>query len=155
MPYGYNALCTEACADGVEVIEKRLQGRNRGFYGDGLIVIDKRLTSIGKICILAEELGHHYTTVGDITDQSKLGNRQQERRAREWAYNRIIPLRRIIEAHRARANSRYEIAEYLCVTEEFLQNSINRYLDKYGIFTEHDRYLIVFEPLLVIDPFEK
>ena len=41
---------------------------------------------------LAEELGHHYTTVGDILDQTNVSNRKQERLARVWAYNRRIGL---------------------------------------------------------------
>ena len=29
-----------------------------------------------KACVLAEELGHHYTTIGDIIDQKESENRK-------------------------------------------------------------------------------
>lgn len=35
-----------------------------------------------KACVLAEELGHHYTAVGDIIDQSYYSNRKQELRGK-------------------------------------------------------------------------
>lgn len=156
MHRSYEGLREEARVTGVEVIEWIMRGRNRGFCGDGVIAIDKRInTTIEKACILAEELGHFHTTVGDILDQSIIQNRKQERRAREWAYNRLIPLSRIIDAHHARVKGRHDISEFLSVTEEFLQDSINRYMDKYGLFVEVDnRYVIMFEPLSVIERFE-
>lgn len=97
---------------------------------------------------------HYRFTVGDILNQTDIRNRKQEHRARDCAYNRLIPLDRIIDAHSAHAKGRHEIAEYLGVTEEFLQNTINRYLDKYGIFVEYNKYLILLEPLLIIEPYE-
>lgn len=38
----------------------------KGFYYAGNIAIEKKLSSIEKSCVLAEELGHHYTSYGDI-----------------------------------------------------------------------------------------
>lgn len=40
-----------------------------GLYFNGNIAIEKKLTQTQKTCVLAEELGHHYTTVGNILDQ--------------------------------------------------------------------------------------
>ena len=37
-----------------------------------------------KASVLAEELGHYYTTVGNILDQEDAGNRKQEHKARTW-----------------------------------------------------------------------
>lgn len=36
----------------------------KGFYYAGNIAIEKKLSSIEKSCVLAEELGHHYTSYG-------------------------------------------------------------------------------------------
>ena len=36
----------------------------KGLYYNGNIAIEKKLTQTQKACVLAEELGHHYTTVG-------------------------------------------------------------------------------------------
>ena len=48
----------------------------KGLYYNGNIAIEKKLTQNQKACVLAEELGHHYTTVGDIIDQTEVNNRK-------------------------------------------------------------------------------
>jgi len=154
MPYSYDTLYQEACAADVEIVEKNLRGRNKGFYGEGLIVLDARLLAVERICILAEELGHHHTTAGDILDQSNIRNRKQELYARQWAYRCLIPFNQIIEAHKARISGRYDLADYLNVTEEFLQAAIDRYTSKYGLYLKVDeRYAICFDPLGVLEIF--
>ena len=92
------------------------------------------MTSTEKGCILAEELGHHYTSVGSIIDQSNLNNRRQERRAREWAYQRLVPLDTLIEALNSGARNFHELAEFIGVTEDFLREAVERYYEKYGVF---------------------
>ncbi len=42
------------------------------------------------------------------------------------------------------------MAEYLEVTEEFLNDALSCYRKKYGIFTQVDHYLIIFEPSLMV-----
>ena len=122
---------------------------------EDVILLNRNIqTTAEKTCILAEELGHYHTSTGDITDQTKINNRKQERRAREWAHRRLIPLRRIVDAHKAHVTGRHELAEYLGVTEHFLQEAIDRYRNKYGPYVKvDDRYTIMFEPLSVIELF--
>lgn len=120
-----------------------------------MILLNKNLkTDRERKCILVEEMGHLYKTVGDITDQTKLENQQQELRARQWGYEKLVPLSAIVQAYHARVKGRYEIAEYLDVTEEFLQASIDRYRSKYGIYTTWNNYIIYFDPLGVAEMFE-
>ena len=107
-------------------------------------------TSAEKTCVLSEELGHHHTSVGNIIDMTSAGNRKQERQARLWGYNKLIGLSGIVSAFRAGCQSRHEIADYLDVTEEYLQECIDCYQGKYGIYTEVDNYVIYFIPNLVV-----
>ena len=100
--------------------------------------------------MLAEELGHHYTTVGNILDQSDPGAMKQERKARLWAYNKLIGLSGIIQGYKAHCRNRYDLAKYLDVTEEFLDEALACYRNKYGTSVELDGYLIVFEPSLAV-----
>lgn len=122
----------------------------KGFYYNGNIAIEKNMSHKEKACVLAEELGHHYTTYGNILDQSDPRNRKQELLARTWAYDRQIGLIGLISAYEHGCQNRFEIAEYLDVTEEFLEDAIKRYQDKYGVFTIVDNYIVYFVPHLAV-----
>jgi len=150
----YDCLLREAAQHNIDIYEMPLHHRTKGLYADNVIWINKNQTTAEKTCVLAEELGHYHTTVGDILDQSVPANRKQERRAREWAHQRLIPLERIVEAYRNKIAEQLELAEYFGVTEQFLQEAIQRYKDKYGLFAICNGCMIIFEPLIVIDPYE-
>lgn len=106
--------------------------KSDGLYGDGCIWINKNMTTAEKRCILAEELGHHHTTVGDILDQSDIGNRKQERKARAWAYEKMVPLNSIKQALTVGCREPWEMAEYLDVDERFLREALQYYEEVYG-----------------------
>lgn len=145
----YDSLIREA--EGVDIYEKPLRPSIKGLYADGVIWINSRMTMKEKACILAEELGHYHTSAGNILDQRDVRNRKQERAARKWAYEKLVPLGKIIKAHHAQVSSRHELAEFLGVTEPFLQAAINRYREKYGLYVKHGGYLIYFDPLGVVE----
>lgn len=117
------------------------------------IFIRKELSDREKACILAEELGHYHTTTGDILDQTKIENRKQERRARAWGYEQLVGIIDLVNAYKEGVRSRYELADHLDVTEEFIEDAINYYKEKYGLLYEIDNYIIYFEPLVVMEKF--
>lgn len=125
--------------------------RIKGLYCDRHIAINKDIeTEAEKACVLAEELGHYYTATGDILDQSSTENRKQEMQGRILAYNRLVGLRGIIDAYNHHCQNLSETAEYLGVTEEFLNDSITYYRNKYGIYTSVDNYIIMFDPCVAV-----
>lgn len=146
----FERLENEACEDGIEVISYHFKSdRIKGLYCNNTIALSKRLTtSAEKNSVLAEELGHHYTTSGDIHKQSCVLDKKQEQRARLWAYDKIVGLRGIISAYKHGCTSLHEMAEFLEVTEEFLNDSLTAYRQKYGCYTTIDNYVICFEPAL-------
>ena len=148
----FERLEDEARKDGIDVIQKKFRSRRiKGLYGDGIIGINDNVkTSAEKTCVLSEELGHHHTSVGNIIDMTSAANRKQERQARLWGYNKLIGLSGIVNAFRAGCQSRHEIADYLDVTEEYLQECIDCYREKYGVYTEVDNYMIYFIPSLAV-----
>ena len=87
----YDFLIDVAWQEGLSVKEKPFRTYD-GRIKDKSIYIRKDMTPTEKACVLAEELGHHYTTVGNILDQSDVGNRKQELKARLWAYDKHIGL---------------------------------------------------------------
>lgn len=147
----YEKLLNEAYRYNVDVSEQPMKRKIKGLYSDNVIWINKRIdTTIEKTCVLAEELGHFHTTTGDILDQSKVLNRKQERRARIWAAEKIMPLDKFIDAFNKGCSSRYEIAEYFEVTESFLKQSLDFYRQKYGNEVQiNDQHILYLAPLAV------
>lgn len=125
--------------------------RLKGLYCDGTVAISKELeTDAERTCVLAEELGHHYTSYGNIIDTNDTGNRKQELRARIWAYNKQIGLSGIIRAYKARCMNKADMAEFLGVTEQFLTDALECYRRKYGVYVPVDNYIVGFEPRLYV-----
>lgn len=145
----YEELLTQADNNGLIVKEKYLLA-NTGRIKGNRIAIHQDMTQVEKSCTLAEELGHYYTTAGDIIEQTDTGNRKQELRARLWAYNAKIGLQGIIRAYKARRTEPEEMADFLDVTPEFLQDALECYRAKYGPFVAVDNYVVFFEPCLAV-----
>lgn len=147
----YECLQDEACEDGIDVIDYTFHSnRIKGLYCDGVVAIREDMTIPEKTCALAEELGHHYTSVGNIIDMDSSSNRKQERQARLWAYNKQIGLKGLVRAYEHGCTASHEIAEYLDVTEEALQECIEFYRDKYGEYKIINNYTIYFIPYLAV-----
>lgn len=148
----FEHLEEEARRAGIEVIDYPFSSENiKGLYCDGTIAIRKTIDSqVEKSCVLAEEIGHHYTSSGNILDLSDLLNRKQERHARLYGYDLKIGLRGIIRAFKNGCKNNYEIAEYLEVTDDYLTDAIECYRGKYGEFVKVDNYLIYFIPSLAV-----
>lgn len=146
----YEELLQEAEDNNIEVLEFTFHGNNKGMYINCVIAIRSDIkTYTEKKCILTEELGHHYMTIGNITDLKSVCNRKQERQARKWSYEKLVPLRNLIKASYSGCTNLYELAEYLDVTEEFLKDTLQYYQNKYGLYAEVDNYCIYFNPLTV------
>lgn len=145
----YEEWINEAYKNSVEVAELPLQAHN-GLILDDFIAIRKDMTDSQKACVLAEELGHYHTTVGNILDQTSVENIKQERRARIWAYEKQIGLQGLVNCFEERCRTEYEMATSLGVTEEFLKEALTYYKQKYGVYTKYQYYTIYFEPTLLI-----
>ncbi|MFO1441699.1 ImmA/IrrE family metallo-endopeptidase [Bacillus sp. Bva_UNVM-123] len=144
----YEALLREAYDQNVEIYEKPMKQTIRGLYSDNIIWINKCIPSAAeRTCILAEELGHYHTTVGNILDQTKVENRKQELRARYWAHEKLVPLHKIVQAQKEGIRNRFELADYFGITEEFLEEALKRYKEKYGLFTIVNGIALYFDPL--------
>ncbi|MTI56120.1 ImmA/IrrE family metallo-endopeptidase [Geosporobacter ferrireducens] len=131
----------------------------KGYYtteaNSNLILLNKNIKTVKeKACVFTEELGHHYTTVGDITDQSRVENRKQELKARRWAVRKLIRVEKFIDAFNAGVRNRHELAQFLEVTEEFIDMSINHFKNIYGHSYTIGNYTIFFSPLWVYKSLE-
>lgn len=133
------------------IVKEKPLINNDGLISGNRIAIRKNIaTTTEKACVLAEELGHHYTTTGNILDQQNVVNAKQELHVRTWAYNECIGLIGIVKAFESGCKSLYEMADYLNVTEDFLKDALESFRRKYGIYTEIDNYFIFFEPYISV-----
>lgn len=143
----YETLLYEAERENIEVVSWPLMGKTKGLYYNGAIAISESIsTTSEKTCILAEELGHHYTSCGDILDQKITTNRKQEKKAKKWAVQRLVSLNNLICAFKSGARNKYEVAEFLGITEKFLDITIEVYYRKYGTYKIIDDWVIYFSP---------
>lgn len=146
----YETLLEEALTNNVDVIETKFKGNAKGYYSNDVIALSTRIeTTNEKKCVLAEELGHHHTTNGNILDKS-IVSIKREKIARNWAYSKLIRILDLIDAFEHGIQGRHDLADYLEVTEEFLDNTITYYRNKYGTHYQIDNFIIIFEPSLSI-----
>lgn len=148
----YENLASCDDAKDIQIYNRKFSSpRIRGLYCDGNVAISKDIdTEAERACVLAEEIGHHATSSGNILNQSSTANRKQERTARLWAYNHLIGLTGIIDCYRSGCKNSYEMADRLEITEEFLADALACYKQKYGVCITVDNYVIFFEPSLSV-----
>lgn len=143
----YEQLLTISEFNNVEVVEKEFKSNAKGLIKGNRIGIRKELSQIEKACILAEELGHYYTTSGNILDQSKRENRKQEKIARRWATDELIEIDELIDAVRSGCEYPSDIAEYLGVTEDFLKEALEIFKCRHGVRYHSNGYVLTFNDM--------
>lgn len=114
------------------------------------IYLSRKLeTDSERTCTLLEEIYHALLNTGNIIDQSSTSNRKQEYRARKNCYEELTPLIKIVETvlYFGDEATKYNVAEYLNVTEKFLNEAINHHRRKNGnIKVDLGMVFVVFYP---------
>ncbi|WP_460293760.1 ImmA/IrrE family metallo-endopeptidase [Clostridium tertium] len=92
------------------------------------------------ISILAEELGHHFTTQGNLLEPSKdysekLYKNKKEYLARKWACNFLISDAEFVQALLSSISNKYEMCEYFNITYDILENKIK------SILKDEEKYI--------------
>ena len=141
----YESLLSAADSLGLITKEKDLQAYDGRIKGRRVAIRRSISTQRKKACVLAEELGHYFTSTGDILG-GDVSSRKQERLARLWAYNLQIGLSGLIYASEAGCCNNYEAAEFLDVPELFLAECLKCYHEKYGPWIRYQGHVIRFDP---------
>ena len=105
--------------------------RIKGIYYEKSIVINKRLECNKEKKCIAEELGHYFTTIGDILNLEIKSNKKQGNKSKNWAFKKLVPFDELVSAFQSGYVNVYELAEYFDVTEDFMKESILFYQRKY------------------------
>lgn len=147
----YEAVLDLIAEQGIEIVELDAPERLKGLLLDEYIFVNKNLSTTEKKCILAEEYAHFMLNHGDILNQKNMNNRKQEKKARNFAYELLIPVEEFIDAFSDGCVNLYEVAEFFDVTDEFLSGAIEHYKCQYGEGLKVDRtYTIYFDPPSVL-----
>ncbi|WP_072991530.1 ImmA/IrrE family metallo-endopeptidase [Clostridium cavendishii] len=147
----YEKLLIEAEKQTVIVLELDL-GTNKkcGKYisnkEKNIIIINSNMTEIDKYEVLAEELGHHHTTFGHITNQKDIRNKKLELIARKDSFKILVEPNDVVEAMRYGVTTIYEMAEYLNITIDTLLNILNEWKKQYGMGIFVGNYYLQLEP---------
>jgi len=127
-------LYDDAKRSGIEIsIEKapfetkHVKAMYLNILGKPIILIQPTKTQAELACLLAEELGHYHTEPCRVLRYRSINDLRAEAAARRWGYRRIISLDRVIKALRAGLRERCDIADYLGVTEEYLEEAVEYY----------------------------
>lgn len=131
---------------GLSIKDKPLQASDGRISGRKIAIREDIDSDTEKKCVLLEELGHYFTTVGDITRLQSLDAAKQERRARRWAYSLWIPIERLYEAQEAGCGELWEAAAWLGVSERFLAEALEYYEQAYGSPAIIGKYTVTFRP---------
>ncbi|WP_414052938.1 ImmA/IrrE family metallo-endopeptidase [Macrococcus animalis] len=123
----------------------------KGLYYTNNIVIDKSLSYYQSIEVLAEEIGHHFTSLGDIRDYNNISSMKQETKARRYGYELVVSLDDLIDAYQNDVRTMCELTHFLEVTPEFISKAIDYYKSKYGLSTVYKNYKITFDPFSIVD----
>lgn len=127
------------------------QRRLKGLYSNNTILMNTSIANDTEYkCVLAEELGHYYTSNGNILDYQTTESQRQEDRAHRWAFETILPIENFIDAFEHGCRNKYETASFLEVTENFLEKAVEHYKLKYGTYATFEDYIVYLEPLGVM-----
>lgn len=89
--------------------------------------------------VLSEELGHYYYDATYKFNSNSQFIDKQEYKAKKYSYNILVPFENLRRAILNGKTTLLLLADYFCVTIEFMYKCINFYIEKYGyIITEEE-----------------
>ena len=114
-----------------------------------IIGINENIVSNKKLfaCVLAEELGHHFTSVGDSPAEcyslaDKMNLSRTELTALKWAAEYLLPLDEIVDAIKKGIENIEELSDFLGVTGEFL-------LERFKFIAKKQPYIKIQKNLFI------
>jgi hypothetical protein len=111
-----------------------------GLAHNKTIYIDAKRDYRERTAILAEEVAHEVVSGGDIADYSIPINRKSETWARRYALKQLVPLSGLVNAWKDAAVCISDIADYLEVPNDSVENALKAYRAEYGERFMYDGY---------------
>lgn len=131
-----------ACPNINYIFDEKMPDGQSGLYVDNYVYLNPRQSPQQLAGTVAEEIGHHLTTVGNIIDQDTNLKRKQERLARDIGATLVVSPSDIIDCYENGCKTIYECAEHLGVTIALLNQAIAAYARKYNNVITEGKYTI-------------
>ncbi|KGJ36221.1 ImmA/IrrE family metallo-endopeptidase [Enterococcus faecalis] len=142
-------------SDLIYKFEPNMPEKQKGLYINNIVYLNPNQNSNELTCTVAEEIGHHLTTVGDIINQDTNEKRKQEQKAREVGATMVVTPQDLIDCYYECFTYVWECAEFLGVTKQTLECALNAYSKKYPIGLEYNNYKLFFNPNGTISVIER
>lgn len=119
---------------------------------NGLVLLNDKYDYYIQNGVLAEELGHHETSYGDIlgayTKEDNINAARQELKARRFGFKLAVPLEKLIKCYKQGVwGDVYEMCLTMQIDRSYFYAAIEDYKKQFGTYVKYDGYYIQFEPL--------
>lgn len=142
------------------VYDKYMPGKFGGMYERnyeypfGLITLSDKLNYYLQNGHLAEEIGHHETSSGNLlgfyNKPYNVDIARQELRARRFGHKLILPLEKLIYCYEhGHWGDIYEMCLCLEIDRSYFNKAIEDYKARFGAYVKYRGYTITFEPLSI------
>ncbi|OEK70864.1 hypothetical protein AST02_05230 [Staphylococcus equorum] len=128
--------------------------RNK-YLPNGLVILNNDYDHYIQNGVLAEELGHHETSYGNITGvysrKDNINAARQELKARRYGFKLAVPLEKLIKCYKQGVwGDLYEMCLLIQIDRSYFFEAIEDYKKQFGNYVKYDGYFIQFEPLKIM-----
>lgn len=105
-----------------------VDGMYIGFDGFGYVIfINRHRSQARRTVALAEELGHHFQSTGDIAALNSIQARKQELLGRRWSYDQLLPPDTALE-YLKKGGTPWDLAEDTNLPDDFVDEALRHHL---------------------------
>lgn len=122
------------------------------YLPNGLVILNDDYDHYVQNGVLAEELGHHETSYGNIlgaySKEDNINAARQELKARRFGFKLVIPLEKLIKCYKDGTwGDLYAMCLTMQIDRSYFYEAIEDYKKQFGNYVKYDGYYIQFEPL--------
>ena len=114
------------------VFDSSMPDGQSGLYVDNYVYLNPRQTHENLVGTVAEEIGHHLTTIGNIIDQDTNLKRKQERQARDIGASLVVSPSDIIDCYENGCKTIDDCVIHLGVTNQVFEDAISYYARRFN-----------------------
>lgn len=128
------------------IFDPKMPKGQKGLYIDNFIYLSPNQSKEELVNSVAEEIGHHLTSVGDITVLDTNEKRKQEQKARDVGNTLAVTPQDFVNCYHEHFDNVWQCAEFLGVTKQTLENAVATYSKMYEHGLTYKNYKIIFRP---------